>query len=349
MGDDLRYKEFAQIDLQDEFFDSLKNDYPGFDDWYIRKQKEGEKAYVKYNDDGTLDGFLFIKNDGDIVDDVEPQLVGEKILKIGTFKINPHKTRLGERFIKIALDHALLEEYEMCYVTIFPKHKKLIELFEKYGFVKEGIKTSEAGIENVYVKKFSVIQNDICKDYPLIKSNNVKKYILAIYPKYHTVMFPDSKLCTERNLITKDIAHTNSIHKVYVCNMGIEVLKKGDIVVLYRTASGNSAEYSSVVTSICVVEEVKRQSDFKNFNEFYRYASSYSVFDEDDLYYWYRKGACRAVKMLYNVALPKRIVRHDLINSIGLDRNEYWGFFKISDEQFDSILQYSQINPNYII
>ena len=162
-------------------------------------------------------------------------------------------------------------------------------------------------------------------------------------------MFPDSKLCTEKNLVIKDISHTNSIHKVYVCTMGVEKLRKGDIVVLYRTASGSSAEYSSVVTTICVVEEVKKQSEFKNFEDFYNYASSYSVFEREDLYYWYRRGACKAVKMLYNIALPKRIVRHDLINNIGLDRNEYWGFFQLSDDQFDAILKRSQTNLDYFI
>lgn len=40
--------------------------------------------------------------------------------------------------------------------------------------------------------------------------------------------------------------------------MDVEILKRGDILVLYRTSDFNKiAEYSSVVTSICVVEEVK--------------------------------------------------------------------------------------------
>ena len=329
MQNDLKYEKFVNINLQDSFFNSLKSDYPGFDKWYVSKQDKGEYAYVKYKADGMIEGFLYIKNDGDVVEDVYPILKGNKILKIGTFKINPHKTRLGERFIKIALDHAFSEGYEMCYVTIFSKHKGLINLFEKYGFEKEGTKKSGENIENVYVKRFSKLKNDICKDYPLINKKNVKKYILAIYPK--------------------DISHTNSIHKVYVCTMGVEKLRKGDIVVLYRTASGSSAEYSSVVTTICVVEEVKKQSEFKNFEDFYNYASSYSVFEREDLYYWYRRGACKAVKMLYNIALPKRIVRHDLINNIGLDRNEYWGFFQLSDDQFDAILKRSQTNLDYFI
>lgn len=62
---------------------------------------------------------------------------------------------------------------------------------------------------------------------------------------------------------------------------GVENLNYGDIVVLYRTGEdGRSAEYSSVVTSICVVEDVKTQGEFGSFDEFYNYASKYSVFDK---------------------------------------------------------------------
>ena len=33
-------KKFSEIDLHDPFFDSLKRDYPGFDDWFGRKKDE---------------------------------------------------------------------------------------------------------------------------------------------------------------------------------------------------------------------------------------------------------------------------------------------------------------------
>ena len=43
--------------------------------------------------------------------------------------------------------------------------------------------------------------------------------------------------------------------------------------------------------------------------------------------------------MTYNGALKKRIIRHDLIEEIGLERNQYWGFFELTDEQFKRIAQ----------
>lgn len=126
-------------------------------------------------------------------------------------------------------------------------------------------------------------------------------------------MFPDSILTTENKNIIKDVSYTNSIHKIYVCTMDH-------------------------------VEDVKTQEDFSSFDEFYRYASKYSLFDEYDLKYWYNRGGCKTIKLTYNGALKRRIVRHDLIENVGLARNQYWGFFELTNEQFDRIAQIGGIS-----
>lgn len=124
----------------------------------------------------------------------------------------------------------------------------------------------------------------------------------------------------------------------------VEKLKYGDVVVLYRTAEdGKHAEYSAVATSVCVVESVKRQDEFGCFDDFYEYACKYSVFDKNDLHHWYNRGGCKAIKMTYNAALKKRIVRHDLIEEIGLERNQYWGFFELTNNQFRKIAQKGEV------
>lgn len=68
-------------------------------------------------------------------------------------------------------------------------------------------------------------------------TGQTKNATQVIYPKYHSIMFPDSILTTENKNIITDVSYTNSIHKIYVCTMEqVENLKYGDIVVLYRTA-----------------------------------------------------------------------------------------------------------------
>lgn len=63
-----------------------------------------------------------------------------KILKVGTFKINAHGTKMGEQFIKIIMDYAINEDVDICYTTIFLKHQKLIALMESFGFEEYGEK-----------------------------------------------------------------------------------------------------------------------------------------------------------------------------------------------------------------
>lgn len=347
MNTNIKHKTFGDINLNDEFLLSLKADYPAFEEWFLKKQKHD--AFVQYDVNGKIIGFLYLKEEFGIIDDVLPPIVADKILKIGTFKIDSHGTRMGEQFVKIIMDYAINSDVDICYVTIFDKQKGLINLLKTFGFEEYGIKGDRANPERVFVKHMNIVCGDVDRDYPLIKTNGRNKYLLSIYPKYHSVMFPDSILTTENKNIITDISHTNSINKIYVCTMGVEILKRGDIIVLYRTAEyGRSAEYSAVATSICVVEEVRDQNTFGDFEQFYQYANQYSVFGREDLHYWYRRGGCKAVKMTYNIALKRRIVRHDLITKVGMDRDAYWGFMPISDEKFYSITKLAEINESIL-
>lgn len=348
MNENIKHQTFADIDLSDRFFDSLKSDYPGFESCF--KAHLERDVYVLYNDSGEIQGFLHLKNEYDIVDDVRPVIKENRILKVATFKVDAHGTKLGEQFIKIIMDYAISEQMDLCYVTIFPKHKALIKLIETFGFEEYGEKGELSNPEKVFIKNMHKVTGNVNRDYPLIREKKTNKYLLSIYPKYHSVMFPDSILTTENRSILTDISHTNSIHKIYVCTMSVNVLKYGDVIVLYRTAeSDRRAEYSAVATSVCVVEEVKSQYDFDSFEEFFKYANQYSVFDRADLHQWYRRGGCKAIKMTYNLALKKRIVRHDLIEEIGLDRGAYWGFMPITDAQFKDILTKAEVSPQIIV
>ncbi|SDK65776.1 hypothetical protein [Halanaerobium congolense] len=44
MSNYLKVKKFSEIEINDPFFDSLKSDYAGFEDWFSRKVDK--KAYT---------------------------------------------------------------------------------------------------------------------------------------------------------------------------------------------------------------------------------------------------------------------------------------------------------------
>jgi len=290
----IQKKRFAEINLCDPFFDSLKEDYSSFSEWFRRKANE--EAYI-LDFNGKIQAFLYLKKEFGPVEDVIPPLPDGTRIKIGTMKINPHGTRLGERFIKKAFDYAINQGISELYVTVFPKHVALIDLFKRYGFIEHGKKVSPDGEEKVFVKSFEHLTGDILLDYPIINAKESRKYLLGIWPKYHTRLFPDSILTNESFDMIEDVSHTNSIHKMYICSMNVSPLKRGDIVVIYRTKDDKGpAWYRSVATSICVIEELKSKRDFESEKEFVDYCKPYSVFTEKELKKWYNDPERKRVK-----------------------------------------------------
>lgn len=349
MEEIISLKQFNEIDIADPFFESLSGDYEGFEEWFKRKRVSGAEAYVLYRD-GSLQAFLYLKDESNVpLTDVIPNRPACKRLKVGTFKIDAHNTKLGERFIKKILDKGIVENYDEIYVTIYPKHKGLVNLLVRYGFKREGDK----GEEIVLVKDLKSLLGDILKDYPLVDTTNSRKFLLAIYPKYHTRLFPDSILRNENKYdLIKDVNYTNSIHKIYLCFMpGTSNLRKGDLLAIYRTNDYlGPAKYRSVVTSVCQVEEVRTKRDFVNVADFISYTNKYSIFDNGELANWFstRKDLI-VIKMTYNIALTKRVTRQFMLDEVGISPNIYWGFFQLSDSQFNSIISKGEINENIII
>lgn len=345
-NDAIRHVGFSELDVHDPFFSSLIADYDGFEKWFEKKALHGDKAYILKENE--LLGFLYLKEEIEADYSVTPRFEKKRRLKIGTFKIEAHGTVLGERFIGLILKKMIEESYTECYVTIFEKQIPLIKLFEKYGFTLWGKK--ENG-ELVYTKSLEVF-NDIFKDYPRIQAQNNNKFLLSIYPKYHTKLFPNSKLQTEKGHKIEDLSFTNTVEKVYLAGMaGMERIKSGDIIIIYRTAEyGKDAEWSSVATSMCTVIETKHIKEFAKLEDFIKYCGKGTIFSRGELeQLWSSKKYPHIIKMLYNISLPKRIVRHDLIEKEVISRNDYAGFITLTDMQFEKIIELGEVNESFII
>ncbi|MCT4594627.1 MAG: GNAT family N-acetyltransferase [Anaeromicrobium sp.] len=348
MGYSFSYEKFKDIDLNDSFFDSLKSDYKEFTDWFNRKSEE--YAYIQ-TIDNNVEGFLYLKIEEGPILDVDPNIICNKAVKIGTMKINPHGTRLGERFIKKALDFAIGNSIETIYVTVFGKHKALIKMYKRYGFEEYADKSTHNGTEKVLLKKLNKKFSDSILNYPKVDLNS-KAYLLGIYPEYHTRMFPDSILNNESIDIVKDVSHTNSIDKIYICRMrGVKKLRKDDLIVIYRTGDGKGpAAYRSVATSICIVQDIKSTKAFATFDQYRDYCKNYSIFEDEELKkLYYSRTEYFIIKMIYNVALPKRIIRKKLIEEVRLSESSYWGFMNLTKEQLEDIISISGVDKGYII
>lgn len=352
---DLQLELFSKINLEDPFFDSLKAAYPDFEQWFAKKAAAGEQAYVFHNHSGAVKDFLYLKIETGVLSDVVPVLAAKKRLKVGTFKLLSRGTRRGERFMKKIMDRAMAEDVDEVYVTIFPTDELmyLIRLFQRFGFRHTADKPHDGGTaEWVLVKDMRAVTGDIMKDYPRMQTAGRRKWMLAIMPQWHTQLFPDSILNNESYDMVKDITPTNGIYKIYISwNQDCAQMKKGEQVVIYRTSDEpGRAWYRSVVTSVCTVDDVKRWSDFGGDEEAFMEYTKYSVFPEASLRQWFRtRRDMVVIKMLYNVAFSKRVIRRDLIEQVGLDGNARWTLLPLTDQQFKKMIELGQANERYII
>ena len=353
---DLQVQRFSDIDLNDSFFDSLRASYPEFNEWYNKKAAAGATAYCYYVDNELKD-FLYLKIEEEELSDLTPALPAKKRLKVGTFKVDNedrHTTR-GERFMKKIMDKAIAEDVDEIYVTMFPTEELqgLIRMFEKFGFSHIADKPHEGGnAEYVLIKDMTTHVDDFKLDYPFVKKASSNKYVLSIVPEFHTHLFPDSILKNEKKYdLIQDVSETNSIYKIYLCWMqGTRNLKAGDKLIIYRTSDEEGkAYYRSVCTSVCTVCEVKTYRDFENEEEFIKYTNRYSVFKEHELRRWYKnKNYFIVIKMVYNIAFTKKVINMVMKEQVGLNP-KYWGFFKLTDAQFDKLLELGEIDERYII
>lgn len=346
-------QKFSDIDLDDPFFDTLKRDYKEFSEWFERKSSNN--ALVLYNEEHSIEGFLYCKYEKGPVEDTVPPLPDAQHMKVGTFKFNPKRTRRGDRYLKKIFDYALAYKPDVSdiYVTVFPgKHPYLVELFKRYGFKEYAKKETANGIESVLLRDLNTFSGDVDKDYPFINTKGNAKYLLSIYPPFHTKLFPDSKLLTESPNIVRDISHSNSIHKIYICGMAdVMKFKRGDTIVIYRTGDGQgAAEFRSVATSLCVVEDVHTIDKYENEEDFVSYCSKFSVFSDEELRAIYKKKKYPyVINFTYNTALPKRPIRQKLADYVGLNRDDYWGVMKLTDSQFNDIVELSELDTKILI
>ncbi|HEX2846017.1 MAG TPA: PIN domain-containing protein [Chitinophagaceae bacterium] len=338
--------DFAHIPIQDEFFDSFHEDYPGFDKWFAKKADE--IAYVCYDDNNQLAAFLYIKVEGpeENYTDITPVFSRKKRLKIGTFKVIANGFRIGERFLKIIFDNALQYRVDEIYVTIFdkrPEQTRLIDLLQLWGFKNHGIKSGSGDSETVYVKDFD--RNQLVNlanpklSFPFI-SKESKVFIVPIYPDYHTELFPDSILRTESPMdFVENQPHRNALSKVYISRSVERTLSPGDIIVFYRTGG----YHKSVASTYGIVESVI--DNIPDEEAFIRLCKKRSVFTDQELSDHWNDKTIKPfiVNFIYAHSFRKKPNLAWLIdNGVIADVNSApRGFTEISRENFTKIAEYS--------
>ncbi|MDO4545171.1 MAG: ASCH domain-containing protein [Bacillota bacterium] len=338
----VKLKEFGEVDLNSKFFDTLREDYGGidFDNWFKRKTRNKEKAYVFENESGIIQGFLYLKDEdpneiGYL--QMRPALSPKRRLKVGTFKIDSTGFRLGERFLKIIFDNAINRNVEEIYVTLFEDRrddvKQLKEMMESWGFYRHGYK--ENG-ELVLVKGLGKYDETKSPKYnfPIIKEQ-ARYFLLPIFPEYHTDLFPDMILKNEDMHLYEDKkAHRYALEKIYLSGAYKTDAKPGDIMVIYRVGESKPKKYSSVITGIAIIESL---IDTKSVDECLALCKNRSVFEENEIIEMHKKRP-KVVKLLdYKPFKSKVTLEYLWSQGIVIPGNGPRTFDPITKEQYENI------------
>ncbi|MDR2515235.1 MAG: hypothetical protein LBD02_08560 [Christensenellaceae bacterium] len=339
----------GEIDVNNEFFDSLREAYTGFNDWFAKKCND--EAYLCQDDTGRILGFLYLKTEDrcENYSDIAPSFTPKKRLKVGTFKVDATGFRLGERFIKIIFDNAVERKVDEIYVTLFENREDLAtlsNLLTRWGFLHFGIKFSTG--ESVLVKEISLYNPLLSakENFPNLLYNK-QKFILPIYPQYHTSLLPDSILNTENEVdfLAKE-PQRYALQKVYISWGQERNINPGDIVLFYRTGdAGTSKKYSSVLTTIAIVDEIQTGFNSRNKEDFLCHCQNRSVFSLDELNSFWdnHRYNLMILKFIYIKSLVHRPILGFLWDkNIVPAPNGPRPFTRISNDQFEMILNEAQ-------
>jgi ribosomal protein S18 acetylase RimI-like enzyme len=287
--------EAHTIDHEEEFFDSLRDGYPEFNEWWQEKCiGERRPCWVVYDDD-VLAGLIVRKDetpaDTDAISDAK------RILKICTFKVRPEKrgVKLGELLLKQVLWFAQTNNYDLAYLTAYEDQEALISLLEFYGFRKTGTK---GATESVFERTFSSEPlakfpkqstfDTSRKNYPrFLVNDRVRGFGVPILEQWHDTLYPDLWRPRQPDLFTA-APHVevptrpgNTIRKVYLCRAKSNLADPGSVLFFYKSKSVDPPSQS--MTAVGILEEVSWANSTK---QLMLMAGGRSVYSEEQLEEW---------------------------------------------------------------
>jgi len=292
------------IPTDDPLFESLRSDYPPFDEWWREKcVRQRRNCWVIY-DDERLAGLVVRKDETGA--DTDAVTKAPKILKICTMKVGPESrgVKLGELLLKKVLWFAQANGYDLAYLTTFPRQEVLMDLLEYYGFKNAG--TLPNG-ELIYEKRLGktpldrvagISDFDVARlNYPRFISRGVRGFGVPIIEEFHDTLFPDLKAIRPQGELfnefgqRKPLRPGNTIRKVYLCRAQSRLGAPGSLLFFYKGKSSEAP--SQAMTAIGIFEDFALARSVRDLMQL---TAGRSVYSERQLALW--EAEKRPVKVI---------------------------------------------------
>lgn len=238
----------------DEIFDTLKGDYPDFENWYKRIIREERKWFFIVWEENLIYGLC-------LYDEKNPEYADG--IKISTFKVSAKKkwSKEGEKLLRQMMVYAMQNQKAFLYIEV-KKDNDFIDWLLTFWFYRVWDKIGD--VESVVLKKdIFPPQTDkgVVNNYPFYYFwENTNIFLIPIQSRFSEKLFPE--IHSQLQLQIEDNSCWNTMKKSYLSWKNNKKMKEWDIVFFYETATGWwIAENNMRIISIWVVEETLYTQD----------------------------------------------------------------------------------------
>lgn len=368
----IKRKYLSELDLEDPIFESLKDDYPDFSEWFQNKSREGKQCYISEmrGEPQKLGSILITKDETESIS-AEPPLPEKRRLKISTLKVANLGMKLGECLINIAIREALENKIDELYLTHFPEPEEdsLCELIAEYGFEDIGIyhnkySSSSSKEEHIYLKKLypSPLSSETLNEPILLNQKyypsyydgpQVRKYIIPIQEEFYNRLF--SSVARSQTTLemyadmgadtTTNIPGVYAVKKAYITRSKIKKLKEGDILICYKTYLGQKTSgKKSCITEICIIDKVYTQmTDVEEISKITRSRTVYGYQELERI-----KKPLTIILFKHNVSVTKTLTAKNLTDNEILNGPPQ-SITEITHEKYQKLIDIGAIDGRFTI
>ena len=169
----------------------------------------------------------------------------------------------------------------------------------------------------------------LIKYYPYFKDNeSVQKFIIPIQPQFHEDLFPDFS-SMKGSLFEKDQSlyscQGNTIKKAYLCHAKIKTIRKGDIILFYRSKDRKSIQCMGIVEDVLFSGNIDEVFPAIAKRTVYKYSDIQNILEKQTLVILFRYKA-----------LDKEISNQSIVNA-GI-KGYIQSIRQISNEQYSALI-----------
>jgi hypothetical protein len=337
-----------EIEINDTFFDSLREGYNGFNEWFAKCVKENRRCYVLRVESKIAAILIYHK---ETANDHNLPSIFSDAMKMCTFKVaeTAFGFRLGELFLNKMFDYCVKSKISHLYLTVFPQHEQLIQLLEKYGFTKYQFKNKNDVDELRMIK--SLIKHDYSGAPQSIASHpfysdieSINKFVIPIDPKYYRKLFKDGSfraptLFDETDDSLNEI-EGNTISKAYLCRSKRLSMKIGDLLFFYGSQSIKSIE------PVGVLDEVFYTKDLDEINNLVKRKTVYSKEDLQILSNGKKDITVLIFRLVHYLPSP---ISHKEIKTLESYSNNFQTITTLTEKDYNYLKQNKYFDERFII